>query len=137
MIRYMLETNTVSLLLRQHPEVQRRVLAAPMAALRLSVITEAELLFGLAKRPAARRLALAVRELLRRVEVVAWERSAAARYGALRAGLERNGRTLAPLDLLIAAHALDRQAVLVTNDRAFEMVPGLELADWTVPDPAH
>jgi len=39
--------------------------------------------------------------------------------GALRANLQRQGKTLAPLDLLIAAHALSADAVLVTNDRAF------------------
>ena len=133
MIRYMLDTNTVSLLLRQHPQVLQHVLAVPMTALCLSAVTEAELQFGLAKRPAARRLAIAVRELLRRVDVLAWGRSAAARYGMLRAGLEREGRTLAPLDLLIAAHALDQRVVLVTNDRAFAMVAELELADWSVP----
>ena len=137
MRRYMLDTNTVSLLLRQHPAVLRRVTAAPMAALCISAITEGELLFGLAKRPAARRLHAAVREFLRRVEVLPWETAAAERYGTLRAGLERAGKVLGPLDLLIAAHALDRQAVLVTNDRAFGMVEHLGLADWSVETAPH
>jgi len=133
----MLDTNTVSLLLRQHPAVLRQVTAAPMAALCISVITEGELLFGLAKRPAAKRLHAAVREFLRRVEVLPWETATAERYGTLRAGLERDGKPLAPLDLLIAAHALDRQAVLVTNDRAFGVVEHLDLADWSVEAAPH
>ena len=137
MRRYMLDTNTVSLLLRQHPAVLRQVTAVPMAALGISAITEGELLFGLAKRPAARRLHAAVREFLRRVEVLPWETAAAERYGTLRAGLERAGKVLGPLDLLIAAHALDRQAVLVTNDRAFGMVEHLGLADWSVETAPH
>lgn len=137
MRRYMLDTNTVSLLLRQHPAVLRQVTAVPMAALCISAITEGELLFGLAKRPAARRLHAAVREFLRRVEVLPWETAAAERYGTLRAGLERAGKVLGPLDLLIAAHALDRQAVLVTNDRAFGMVEHLGLADWSVETAPH
>ena len=131
MTRYMLDTNTVSQLLRQHPAVTRHVTTAPMAALCVSAVTEGELLFSLARRPAAKRLHRAVREFLRRVEVLPWESRAAERYGTLRAGLERNGTALAPLDLLIAAHALDRQAVLVTNDRAFGRVERLEVADWT------
>lgn len=133
----MLDTNTVSLLLRQHPAVLRQVTAAPMAALCISVVTEGELLFGLAKRPAAKRLHAAVRELLRRVEVLPWETATAERYGTLRAGLARDGKVLGPLDLLIAAHALDRQAVLVTNDRAFGMVEHLDLADWSVEAAPH
>ena len=137
MRRYMLDTNTVSLLLRQHPAVLRQVTAAPMAALCISVITEGELLFGLAKRPAARRLHAAVREFLRRVEVLPWETAAAERYGILRAGPARVGKVLGPLDLLLAAHALDRQAVLVTNDRAFGMVEHLGLADWSVETAPH
>lgn len=137
MRRFMLDTNTVSLLLRQHPAVLRQVTAAPMAALCISVVTEGELLFGLAKRPAAKRLHAAVREFLRRVEVLPWETATAERYATLRAGLERADKVLGPLDLLIAAHALDRQAVLVTNDRAFGMVEHLDLADWSVAAAAH
>ena len=133
----MLDTNTVSLLLRQHPSVLRQAIATPMAALCISAITEGELLSGLAKRPAAKRLHAAVREFLRRVEVLPWETAAAERYGIFRAGLERKGHVLAPLDLLIAAHALDRQAVLVTNDRAFGMVERLDIADWAMDSAPH
>ncbi len=62
----MLDTNTVSHLIKAHPVVVRRTVAVPMASLCLSAITEGELLFGLAKRPEAKRLHTAVRELLRR-----------------------------------------------------------------------
>ena len=43
------------------------------------------------------------------------------------------GRVLAPLDMLIAAHALSENAVLVTNDQAFRRMAGLKIEDWTVP----
>ena len=49
--RYMLDTNIVSQLLREHPNVLARVLATPMEALCISSITEGELLFGLANNP--------------------------------------------------------------------------------------
>lgn len=128
---YMLDTNTVSHLIKEHPAVVRRVLAAPMASLCISAITEGELLFGLAKRPDAKRLHLAVRELLRRVDVLPWNTSVAERYGRVRADMARDGKVLAPLDLLIATHALAVGAVLVSNDRAFGQVAELQLEDWT------
>lgn len=129
MKRCMLDTNTVSHLIKSHPAVTRRVLAAPMASLCISAITEGELLFGLAKRPEAKRLHAAVRELLLRLDVLPW--NSAEHYGMARAEMEAQGRILAPLDLLIAAHALSVGAVLVTNDRAFRQVGGLQLEDWT------
>lgn len=131
MKRYMLDTNTVSHLLREHPAVARRVVAAPMTSLCISAITEGELLFGLAKRPDAKRIQVAVREFLRRVDALPWESAAAECYGLVRADMARRGKVLAPLDLLIAAHALSVGAVLVTNDRAFSQVSDLPVEDWT------
>ncbi|MHB1291287.1 MAG: PIN domain-containing protein [Sulfuricella sp.] len=88
-------------------------------------------MFGPAKRPDAKRLHLAVRELLRRVDVLPWDSAIAKRYGTVRADMARQGKILAPLDLLIATHALSVGAVLVTNDRAFGQVAGLYVEDWT------
>ncbi len=132
MIRYMLDTNTVSHLIKLHPSVARQVVAVPIASLCISAITEGELLFGLAKRPDAKRLHLAVREFLLRVDVMPWDATVAEYYGIVRADLERKGKILAPLDLLIAAHAMSIGAVLVTNDKAFCQVAELQVEDWTV-----
>ena len=131
MTRYMLDTNTVSHFIRQHPAVVRRVLAVPMAAVCISSITQGELLFGLARRIEAKRLHMAVREFLRRVDVLPWDSSVAERYGAARAALERQGKALGALDLLIASHGIQAGAVVVTSDRAFAQVDGLEVEDWT------
>ena len=130
-MRYMLDTNIVSHLIKAHPAVARRVTATPMASLCISAITEGELLFGLAKRPAAKQLHLAVREFLKRVDVLPWDAAVAEYYGAVRADMERQGKLLAPLDMLIGAHALSASAVLVTNDQAFQRVGDLQTEDWT------
>jgi tRNA(fMet)-specific endonuclease VapC len=131
MTRYMLDTNTVSHLLKKHPAVARRVVAAPITALCISAITQGELLFGLAKRPGARALHDAVWEFLRRVDVLPWDATTAPVYGTVRAATQRKGRVLAPMDLLIGAHALTIDAILVTNDRVFGQLPGLSIEDWT------
>jgi tRNA(fMet)-specific endonuclease VapC len=130
-MRYMLDTNMVSHLLKSHPAVAQRVTATPMASLCISAITEGELLFGLAKRPAAKRLHIAVTEFLKRVDVLPWDSSVAERYGALRAAMETQGKPIAPLDMLIGAHAASAAAVLVTNDQAFQQVGDLQIEDWT------
>ncbi len=131
MKRYMLDTNTVSHLIKEHPSVARRVVVTPMAFLCISAITKGELLFGLAKRPDAKWLHLAVQELLRRVDVLPWDSAITEHYGSVRADMERQGKILAPLDLLIATHALSVGAVLVTNDQVFGQVADLLVEDWT------
>lgn len=131
MKRYMLDTNTVSHLIRAHPEVAQRVVGVPMESICISSITAGELLFGLAKRPEAKRLHNIVREFLRCTDVLPWDGAVSECYGILRADMERRGKVLAPLDLLIASHALNTNSVLVTSDRAFNQVSSLHLEDWT------
>jgi len=131
MKRYMLDTNTVSYLLKGHPAVIRRVVETPMSALCISAITEGELLFGLIKRPEAKRLQTAVQEFLRRVDVLPWNSAISDFYGMSRVDLEKQGKTLAPLDLLIASHALGMDAVLVSSDKAFSQLATLSIEDWT------
>ena len=118
-------------MIKAHPLVAKRLVAVSMAAVCISAITECELLFGLAKRPEAKRLHAAVRQFLLRVDVLPWDSATAESYGLLRAGLGLAGKALAPLDLLIAAQAVGAGAVLVTNDQAFAQVAKLELEDWT------
>ena len=129
--RVLLDTNIVSHVLNGHPQVVRRLAATPMALLCISAVTAGELQFGLAKRPQARRLRAVVEAFLLRVDVLPWSRATAVPYGALGAELTRAGKPLAPLDLLIAAQALEADAILVTNDAAFAQVRGLQLEDWT------
>jgi len=131
MTRYMLDTNTVSHLLKKHPAVAQRVVAVPIGDLCISAITQGELLFGLAKRPEATVLHAVVREFLRRMDVLPWDAATSEVYGTARAATLRAGKVLAPLDLLIGSHALSVDAVLVTNDRALGQISGLSIEDWT------
>jgi tRNA(fMet)-specific endonuclease VapC len=131
-MRYMLDTNTVSSLLKKNPVVSRKIASVPMERLCLSVISEGEILYGLAKKPNARNLHLVVQEFLKRVDVLVWDTDVAEHYGVLRAQLEGNGNVLGSLDMQIAAHASQLGAVLVTNDQAFKRVGNLRVEDWTV-----
>ncbi len=133
MTLFMLDTNAASQAIRAHPGVISRLTSKPLSDVCVSAITRGELLFGVAKRPHATKLGRAVSEFLLRVGAIPWTGDVADRYGALRADQEARGLPLAPLDLLIAAHALALGATLVTQDRAFAHVAGLTLEDWQGP----
>lgn len=129
---YLLDTNTSSYIIKGNiPAVQENLLHVPMEQVCISVITEAELLYGLARRPEARNLKIAVHEFLLRVDILTWDSNAACTYADIRASLEAKGKVCGAMDMMIAAQALAINATLVTNDKAFKQIKHLILEDWT------
>jgi tRNA(fMet)-specific endonuclease VapC len=129
---YLLDTNTASFVIKGNvPGVRQHLSRVPMGQVAISTVTEAELRFGIARRPDAVRLKTIVGQFLLRVEILPWDSRAAASYALLRSSLERQGLSLANLDLMIAAQAVAVDAVLVSSDRAFRRVKQLKLADWS------
>lgn len=127
----MLDTNVVSAFMHGRNSVlDRRITVHRKSELCVSAITYGETRYGLAKRPEASRLAAAAEALFSSIEILPWTSDVARRYGDIRAELRRQGRALQPLDMLIAAHALEVGATLVTSDRAFRFVPGLSVENW-------
>jgi tRNA(fMet)-specific endonuclease VapC len=130
-IRYLLDTNTVSHILKGDiPRVRKCLLKVPMSEVAISVVTEAELRFGVARRPEATRLQIAVDEFLLRLGCLPWDSTVAQQYAHLRAALERDGEPMGNLDMMIAAHALAIPAVLVSSDHVFRRVKQLKTQDW-------
>lgn len=131
-IRYLLDTNVATYAIKGNiPRVRERLLQVPLAEVGVSVITEAELRFGVARKPAATQLKLAVDEFLLRVEILPWDSMAAKSYAVLRTSMENSGAPMGNLDLMIAAQALAADVVLVTHDRMFQRVKHLKIEDWT------
>jgi tRNA(fMet)-specific endonuclease VapC len=124
---YLLDTNTVGYIAKgKSPAARARLEAVGDGeTVSISSITEAELRYGLAKRPEARVLRAAIEALLFKLRILPWGSKEAAACGALRARLEAAGVTLSELDLQIAAHAIALGAVLVTNNKAFLQVEDL------------
>ena len=90
------------------------------------------MLCGVASKPEAKRLPIAVKEFLIRVEIMPWDSDAAEAYARLGTSCESEGTPLGTMDMLIAAHSVTVGAVLVTNDQAFYKVKHhLSLEDWT------
>jgi len=133
MSAYLLDTNIASDVIRgDRPQVLRRLTAVPMADVAVSSVTEGEILYGLAKRGRPPALGERVRQFLLRVDVLDWDRAAAAAYAELRSDCEKSGLSLSPLDLMIAAHAIAANVILVTRDKAFTRIAGpLRIEDWT------
>jgi|SRR5215472_95355 len=129
---YLLDTNVASYVIKGNiPQVRQRLVKVPLASVAISVVTEAELRFGVARTPEAARLKIAVEEFLLRINVSPWDSEAAKQYAHVRSALEVSAEPMGNLDLMIAAHALSIQAVLVTNDRVFRRVKQLQIEDWT------
>jgi len=129
----MLDTNTVSYMANGKSKAARaRVLTLGTdEAVCLSVVTEAEIRYGLAKRPEAVALKERMEWLLAAIRILPWGRDEAHVYGDLRANLEATGKVLGTMDMQIAAHAIAAGAVLVTNDRAFGFVSDLKaIVNW-------
>ena len=131
-MKLMLDTNVCIYLIKEHPaSVLERFAAYPVGDVGISVITLAELEYGVAKssRPARNREALG--QFASALEVAVFDRLASAAYGKLRTTLEKKGQPIGSMDLLIAAHALSLDVPLVThNMKEFGKVPDLRIEDW-------
>lgn len=128
---YLLDTNVISELIRNPGgKAGRRIAALREGELRTSVIVTAELRYGIAKK-GSERLAKLVEGVLADFEVLPWEAPADVHYAAVRDSLSRSGQPIGDMDMLIAAHALALDAILVTNnEREFSRVPGLKIENW-------
>lgn len=129
---YLLDTKTASHIIRKDNQaVDRRRARVAMADQAVSAVTEGELRSGAARVPQAVRLRATIEEYLLDVTVLPWDSNAAREYGELGAALEREGRTMGSLDMMIAAHALALGATLVSSDSAFKRIKKLKVEDWT------
>jgi tRNA(fMet)-specific endonuclease VapC len=132
-MRYMLDTNACIALIKRKPAAAiRRFTSLLPGDVGLSSITLAELRYGVAKSAVVEKNAEALAEFLVPLEIADFGTAAAEAYGHIRAGLEKAGTPIGPLDTQIGAHAVSLGAVLVTNNvREFRRIPGLKVEDWT------
>jgi tRNA(fMet)-specific endonuclease VapC len=135
MPRFMLDTDTCSYIMkRSQPLVLKRLQAVDVADVCMSVITKAELLYGVEVSPRRAHDAAALTAFLPYVDALDFAEDAALHYRDIRADLKRRGALIGANDLLIAAHARALDVVLVTNNVAeFQRVADLKIENWTVP----
>lgn len=133
-MRYVLDTNTVSALMKGEPGVVERLRAASRADVALPQPVLAEIAYGIERLPRSkRRDALQQRFDLIRTELARapWTDAVSESFGVVKAALERKGQRIEDFDAAIAAHALANEAVLVTaNLDHMVRIPGLTIEDW-------
>jgi tRNA(fMet)-specific endonuclease VapC len=131
-LKYFLDTNVcIDYLTGRYPSVVAKIQESSPEDIRLSAVVVAELRYGADRSERPRANHGRVDTLVEEIECLDFDVKAAAAYGRLRARLEEGGKLIGPNDMLIAAHALSLEIVLVTdNVGEFRRVKGLELENW-------
>lgn len=134
MKRFMLDTDTCSYIMkRSHPLLIKRLQSVPVDDVCMSVVTKAELLYGVEVSPRRAEDAAALAAFLPYVDTLELDEDAALHYAEIRADLRRRGAMIGSNDLFIAAHARSRGLALVTNNtKEFARVRDLTLKNWAV-----
>lgn len=131
-MRYMLDTNICIYAIRHKPEqVFFKLQEHDPSEICISSVTYAELVHGVEKSQSIEKNRVALALLLAGIEIMDFDSYAAESYGKIRADLEKAGKPIGPLDMLIAGHAKSLGCTVVTNNtREFMRVNGLQLENW-------
>ena len=132
MIKYMLDTNICIYIIKRKPtDVIARFRQTRISQVGISSITLSELEYGVAKSSKPDQNQFALAQFSAPLEILSYEDEAAQQYGRLRALLEKQGTPIGSLDMLIAAHVLSINCILVTNnEKEFNRVPNLKIDNW-------
>ena len=136
-MRYILDTNAVSALMRGDRSVLARLETLSKSDVFVPQPVLAEIAYGIERLPRSKRRETLqdryefVRAELQRAE---WTDEVSHRFGVIKAALEKKGQRIEDFDAAIAAHAPESEAVLVTaNLEHMVRVPGLTIEDWSLP----
>lgn len=131
-MRYMLDTNVCIYAIKHKPEqVFLKLQEHDPSEVCISSVTYAELVHGVEKSQSIEKNRVALALLLANIEIMDFDSSAAESYGKIRADLEKSGKPIGPLDMMIAGHAKSLGYTVVTNNtKEFMRVNGLKLENW-------
>ena len=131
-MKYMLDTNICIYLIKQQPrEVIEKFQGIALGEITVSTVTVAEMMYGVEKSQYKEKNKTALQAFLAPLEIVDFDFAAAQQYGVVRTYLEIIGKSIGAYDLLIAAHALSLDLILVTNnEQEFQRIPNLMVENW-------
>ena len=129
---YMLDTNICIYIIKKKPQaVVKRFTSISTGDVCISSVTLSELAYGAQKSHHKEQNTNALSEFLLPLELMSYDTAAGFCYGEIRSYLEKQGKPIGPMDLMIAAHAKSIGATLVTNNaKEFMRVPGLNIDNW-------
>lgn len=129
---YLLDSNICIYIINNRPrQVVERIKKLKVHQVKLSAISLAELEYGVSKSRARDRNRQALIDFATPFDIIEFNDSDAEIFGILRADLERRGLVIGPYDMQIAAQAITRNLVLVTNNVAeFARIPNLKIENW-------
>lgn len=113
------------------PEVIQKFKDVKVGEIGISTISVSELSYGVAKSKSQQQNEKRLEEFLVPFEILPYDEKASKYYGLIRSQLEAQGNVIGPLDMLIAAHALSENLVLVTNnEKEFNRIETLKVDNW-------
>ena len=128
---YMLDTNICIYIMKHNKNVIRKFNEKRNNGIALSSITLAELEYGICKSVSRENNERTLLSFLALVDILPFDDNAAIEYGKIRADLERKGKIIGSLDMLIAAHAKSNGYIIATNNAdEFRRVDGLDVENW-------
>jgi len=129
---YMLDTDICIYIIKRKPRsVLKRLESLQPGQLAMSAITFAELMNGAKKSKQVEENVAKLNELGELIQICPFDQKAAIFYGDVRSTLEKKGNIIGSNDLLIAAHALSLDWILVSNnEKEFKRVDGLRIENW-------
>jgi tRNA(fMet)-specific endonuclease VapC len=130
---FLLDTDICSYVMkRSHPALLTKLRNTDLERIAISVVTEAELLYGIELSANPKLVRSAFDGFMEHVRVLEWGRSQAGHYAEIRAYLHKRGEMIGANDLLIAAHGRSLGATIVTNnEKEFRRVHGLKVENWS------
>ncbi len=133
-MKYMLDTNIcIYLIKKQPPKVLKHFKSHTVGDIGISSVTLAELRYGVSKSQYIEKNQQALDEFILPLEIADFDEKAAQEYGTMRVELERAGKPIGSMDMLIGAHAYALGATLVTNNtKEFKQIKNLKIVDWSV-----
>ena len=132
-MKYLIDTNICIYIINKRPAaVIKKFKQFQLGKIGISTITVSELQYGVAKSTYRKKNEVRLEEFLAPLVILTYDQAAARVYGDIRFQLEKRGRLIGPLDLLIAAHAISQNLVLITNNnKEFKRIKKLKIENWT------
>jgi tRNA(fMet)-specific endonuclease VapC len=128
---FMLDTDISSYIIKRRPATLIEKFEKHAESLSVSVMTAAELRFG-AEKAGRQKLSDLVEAYLDRLAILDWTNEVCGYYARIRSALERSGKPIGNMDLLIASHAVSQGMTLVTNNlKHFSNVSDLKVEVWS------